>query len=1491
MDKKFYGFHLGYVVQNNDPDRGGKVKVYIPALMPTLASNSQEINTEDAQVEINFKDFSSLSPDVVAKLKNILPWARQLSPLIGSGTAAIFNANSNTSTTANNTFSRAGFLGSLLNGIVPTAQPGPGSSISQRVRTLISGGFGAPDTSAGIENFVGRGDNNASVAAGNSTFNNTANTNPTSVPSNTTSGGANPQSNLQSRRVNLPANNVPGSLNQANSLPAGQNNLPTSQPNLPQNNANILGQPVGLGQRITIYSPQTGGSLMEGGLPAARPGPDGKAIVRTLDDVANGRSSYLTLAGNDDFLGREYLIPQITFKDGSGNIRTLTNVRGVLHDRGDAFVGRPEGRFDIPVQIDVDDALMAENEGLINGQVQFIPLNGSTSVPTTTVNGVPGTPVTDPNNQNFVSSRPGGAGGGMFSIPGVGSVVWVFFENGEWELPVYFGYHHSTSAWREILGATEIGQRGVNVPNGFENGSGFLNGGAGLGSPIAGLPGGPAAGNIAAVADSFEGTAFAPGQSTQCANFVSECLVRAGAITTDKRSSLAHGLNNDGIGGFVPNSQLADGDVVFFEKTYNAAHNHPETHVGIFRTKNGVPGFIHRPTASKPVQWSPLSSGAYHTDKLLNGRRVGGTSFPSNIAPTSNQFAPVQGASQVTGQGTSTPTPTFSNPAQAAAGTDRLQTRVNKLLSQSVAEAAGPSSMEIAQANTGSFASDGVKTWNEIAADAGISTADLLRMNKGVYDGGGPIPLSDFADSSDAEIAAIFGEGTPRKGELVRIPTPSSSSTLLNSLSGLWVNEQTTIKTLGGHLTFIGSDHRQAVNLEHCDGGGISINNTGIREYSPMDFTRKIAGNSFDTYGGASHTVADSMTRTIKGDSLAMVGPQDYGIADQVKRGLMPLAVAKSNFPTQRTKGPDVTDPIAFISGVHLPLENPAGIAGNPGFAGVGDSVASKQFSGKYGILPSLPSGVKTVLSFAKTNVPTPEVMARLFTGAKGMADPASTPSLANVKRFIPALLSTNNGFGERPPVAKLGFAPLVKEFVWDNQENFVKQLIKRGFDPKDYGQAGQTFPPTRGTSPKEMAETMVKVNDNVNEILRKGGNGGDQTLCIAGNIALDCGLGNNTQPAVRVAPNGGTALAGVIQGDNAPSNIFKSTPLVEQTGNDANFPWGNITVRAGNGITLLGAAGGIKLKTIGVTEIAGVSTKISGKHAMELTSAGSMSIGAKGALSISADVLSLRQSQGKQLVLGGSAAVENNLTIGGAAIVGGELYCQHITGPAEIQVTEQTHEVKGWTNPKESVAYIPEGRTIGRLTPEICNAICILGGAASALDNVQGEPLKDKGWVEVPAYSEVEDFKLGVPPQYEYDAKSDYFYAKPKTGFADKKRTKPVLGDRPAHELTSNNALGRPFWDGTGGNAVGLPGTNKVGASTSEAHGHQFKNIALSLRESGADVIKEAGDVESVPDVRPEAKTSSHGKILVGKYPESKSAAQIVASLAQRAAEISNIV
>lgn len=90
--KRFYGMYLGIVVQNDDPDRAGRIKVWVPHVNASVYDNWVQVNEDKA-----FK-FPGLNIDsdlniVLEKLKNILPWAECAVPLVGATGTGRYNSH------------------------------------------------------------------------------------------------------------------------------------------------------------------------------------------------------------------------------------------------------------------------------------------------------------------------------------------------------------------------------------------------------------------------------------------------------------------------------------------------------------------------------------------------------------------------------------------------------------------------------------------------------------------------------------------------------------------------------------------------------------------------------------------------------------------------------------------------------------------------------------------------------------------------------------------------------------------------------------------------------------------------------------------------------------------------------------------------------------------------------------------------------------------------------------------------------------------------------------------------------------------------------------------------------------------------------------------------------------------------------------------------------------------------------------------------------
>jgi len=95
--QKFYGNYLGIVIQNNDPEKAGKVKVWVPHISPSVYEKWDN-SSEDKNFKFIGKNINSDLSDILDDLKNILPWATCAAPLNGSNSSGRYHANDETAT-------------------------------------------------------------------------------------------------------------------------------------------------------------------------------------------------------------------------------------------------------------------------------------------------------------------------------------------------------------------------------------------------------------------------------------------------------------------------------------------------------------------------------------------------------------------------------------------------------------------------------------------------------------------------------------------------------------------------------------------------------------------------------------------------------------------------------------------------------------------------------------------------------------------------------------------------------------------------------------------------------------------------------------------------------------------------------------------------------------------------------------------------------------------------------------------------------------------------------------------------------------------------------------------------------------------------------------------------------------------------------------------------------------------------------------------------
>ena len=102
--EKYYGNYLGIIVQNNDPEHRGRVKIFVPHISATLYSNW---NADGLDKLFKFPGNDDKQSDLnkaLGDLKATLPWAEAAGPLFGGNASGRYNAVKEEGTTSDSNY-------------------------------------------------------------------------------------------------------------------------------------------------------------------------------------------------------------------------------------------------------------------------------------------------------------------------------------------------------------------------------------------------------------------------------------------------------------------------------------------------------------------------------------------------------------------------------------------------------------------------------------------------------------------------------------------------------------------------------------------------------------------------------------------------------------------------------------------------------------------------------------------------------------------------------------------------------------------------------------------------------------------------------------------------------------------------------------------------------------------------------------------------------------------------------------------------------------------------------------------------------------------------------------------------------------------------------------------------------------------------------------------------------------------------------------------
>ena len=97
MEKRYYGQYRGLVIQNNDPEFRGRVKVFVPQVNAALyeewnALAADGVDTKGLSYTFLGNNVDSKLMPVLQRLKEKLPWSDVAQPIVGASSSGVFNA-------------------------------------------------------------------------------------------------------------------------------------------------------------------------------------------------------------------------------------------------------------------------------------------------------------------------------------------------------------------------------------------------------------------------------------------------------------------------------------------------------------------------------------------------------------------------------------------------------------------------------------------------------------------------------------------------------------------------------------------------------------------------------------------------------------------------------------------------------------------------------------------------------------------------------------------------------------------------------------------------------------------------------------------------------------------------------------------------------------------------------------------------------------------------------------------------------------------------------------------------------------------------------------------------------------------------------------------------------------------------------------------------------------------------------------------------------
>jgi len=450
-----------------------------------------------------------------------------------------------------------------------------------------------------------------------------------------------------------------------------------------------------------------------------------------------------------------------------------------------------------------------------------------------------------------------------------------------------------------------------------------------------------------------------------------------------------------------------------------------------------------------------------------------------------------------------------------------------------------------------------------------------------------------------------------------------SSAVTPNDVNVETYRNKYVINQKGGTIEVTNTDLKESLKFTHYSGSFKEFNNQANIELAVNNDQKLTLNDSYETTRGFKNIwVGKSLDENVIRDRYTKIGSLSAADAmESWKSTYAPIQDNKQLFEIQRAVPSNVEDPYGNV----VIKRN------SPNQTRVGTFAPHPAINQTYYALNENSSFLPDLITKTMGDIANSFANGPLRLNVVSLpAQPTVFPSLVN---YTEESGITWSGVPGLSPSSQGG------NWLIDPRKDLIKQL-------------------TEATLP-----TLTQIEKNL-------GIGGSEIIQIAKHKVETIGLTVNDYGSIRYDAVGKMLPSEMLIDDLGTYVNYSPSPLIELV-HVQDLPGGDYTLNVCNRYNVMVGAGGLNLKSMGPTNITGTVTNVTGEQ-VNVSSENEININAK-TVNISAEILSLRNTKQKQVLIQNSLGVTNNVVVGGAVSVEGELFVQHVTAPAEYQVTQPT--------------------------------------------------------------------------------------------------------------------------------------------------------------------------------------------------------------------------